>query len=634
MSSSINACSDILVDQATNFVDLGWTTFIPLASQAYDLATSQANALNNFTVTFHEWDASFTATGELSGFQRPDVPELVNITPVPNVAIPPVPDLSLAPIVLENAPEEPSELSNLPSIQFPTIPAELDATRPGDAPELTFATAPTAPTLTDPTAPTLEEITVPDAPDLAIEPFSEDAPEFSAPVPSDSINFTETAYSSALSDTVRSQLTAMIGGSYYLPTAVQTALWDAAIARDERISLAALQQSRDLHGIRGFEEPDGNLDARQIEIIQRNADRKSDLSRDVYTKAEQEALANLRFAVQQGIAFEGMFLQAHLQVQERRFQLAVKLKDVQLAIFNAHVQTFNAAVAAYNARVDAYRAYLDGLRAEVDVYRAQVEAAKVRGEINEQRVRVYAEQVRANLSRAEAYRAQIEGYRASIDGERARIEAYQAQVTAYRAVVESYGIEWDAYKSRVLAETEKVRLFETLGRVYGVRIDAWKTRGEVAIEEQRSNFLLAEARLKQFGAQTEVVRLQLDASRALMASEVAQNEASVRLYEGKARVESAAVDADSRAFAAETERSRVQVELALKDADLQIRQLVDLRNLLLRALETSAQTSSQLAASSLSALNFSSTVSSSLGRSRACNTSFSYSGDIADSSTI
>src|SRR5690606_5021657 len=110
---------------------------------------------------------------------------------------------------------------------------------------------------------------------------------------------------------------------------------------------------------------------------------------DIYIQDETQAVENLKFVVQQSMQLEFTMLQAHLTVEQRKFEFAVKIKDVALAVFNARVTQYNAAVQAYNGRIEAYRAFLDGLRAQVEIYRNQVEAARVRGDINEQRVRMY-----------------------------------------------------------------------------------------------------------------------------------------------------------------------------------------------------------------------------------------------------
>lgn len=628
--SGTNICSSVYTDPATSYVDLGWATFIPFSSAAFAQAQEQIDAVQGFEVPFHHWDASFDATGNITPYIRPVRPEFVPITPPPDIAIPDAPTVSVPAVVLDPAPAEPAELSNMPVFNRPPAPAELDVTRPGDAPTLTLPDLPTAPVLVDPDAPTLEVIELPTVPDISIERFDELAPEFDAPVPSELVNFQEQAYESAFMDKLRTQLSRMLDGDFYLPDAVTTALWDGAVQRED-ISAAKLEQeARELHSNRGFDTPDGVLDGRMMDVKLANRARRGELNRDVYTRSEQIAIENLGRAIASGLTLETTLLQAHLAIEQRKFELAVKIKDVALAVFQARVTQFNAAVQAYNARVDAYRAYLDGLRAEVDVYRAEVEAAKVRGDINEQRVRMYAEQVRAQLGRAEAYRAQVEGFKANIDAERAKIEGYRAQVDAFRGIVEAHGAEWEAYRTQIMADAEQGKLFETLGRVYGNRVEVWRTKGQAKFEEQKASLAQAEAFLRQHDSQIRAVLGRLDASKTLIGAQSAQNDAAARIYTADAAIEQAVSDANARTFQAETERSRVRSDLLLTDARLQVEQLLGIKGLALEALKSGAQASSQLAASSFSALNFGAQISSSQSRSKACSTSFNYNGEIAD----
>lgn len=631
--SSTNICSDVYGDYAINITDYALGQLIPLALNAYTLATEQTAALTNFTYAFHTWDASFTADGVMSGFNRPTRPETPVIT-APDLTgeVPDVPTITVRQLVLENAPAEPSILSNIPTFLTPVLPAALDAERPGAAPTLDLDDRPVAPTIDEPAAPDLLDVSalIPDAPSISVTEFAEEAPEFDAPVPSETVNFTEEAYTSDLMDTLRTQYNRWIDDGGLLPQAVATALWDRAVGRDDASALKLRQEAREGFAARGFEEPNGILARRQVEIDLANRTSRNNINRDVYIQDQTVAVENLKWAVQQGLQLETTLLSAHMTVQQRRLDMALKSKDVAIAVFNAHVARYNALIQAYNARIDAYKAFLDGLRAEVDIYRAQVEAAKIAGDINEQRVRLYAEQVRAQLTRAEMYRAQIEGFKAHVDAERARIEGYRAEVDAYRVQVEAHGTEVDAYRSQIQAEAEKGKLFETMANIYGTRVDVWRTKGQTAIAEQQANLASQEAYFRQHEGQVRALLARLQAAETLIRAQAAQADATARMYEADVRLEDTAVNADTRAFQATTERARARSDQANRDAELQIQQLIQASTLALRAMESAGQSSSQLAASSLSALNFSAGVSSSQSRQKNCSTSFNYSGEPAD----
>lgn len=628
--SGTNICSDLYTDPALTFVDLGWAQFQQYAHDSYILASEQINGLNDFEAPLHSWNASFEVNGSLTGFLRPDRPTLLTITPPADYQIPDAPTLSIPPIVLENSPAEPSDLSNIPNIVLPPEPDALDATRPGDAPVMVIPDAPTAPVLEEIAPPVLIEVELPEVPEISVETFDELAPVFDAPVPSEQIDFVETPFESQYLDSIQSFLAQWRADGGLLPMQVAAQLWDRAIARDDSTARKRMQEAREQFSTRGFEEPNGILSDRLMEVQQENQNSRANINRDIYIQDQTVAIENLKFAVQQGMQLEFELLRAHLTVEQRKFDYAVQSKQVAIAVFNARVAAYNAAVAAYNARIEAYKAYLDGLRAEVDLYRAQVEAARIKGEINEQNVRMYAEQVRAQLSYAELYRAQVEGFKAIVDAERSKIEGYRATVDAYRSMVEAYGVEWDGYRSQLQAQVTKGQMYDTLARVYATRVNVWQTKGQVAIAENSASLAQAEAFLRQHEGQIRTVAAKLDAHRSLMASQTAQNEGLTRMFEADARIEGAVSDADARAFQAETERARTASELANRDAELQINQLTQRAGLLLRAMESSAQASSQLAGSAFSAMNFGASISSSQSRSKNCSTAFSYAGEIGD----
>lgn len=625
-----NVCNSLYTDPALTYVDLGFAKLFPYADQAVQSAFAQMEAIQNFEVPFHQWTTTFDATGDLTPFIRPPKPEFVNITPPPDFTVPDAPAVNVPSVQLEASPVEPASLANPPTFTLTPKPDILVAERPGAAPVLTLPDRPEAPEMSAPDLPVLEIIELPDVPDVTFEMFSEIPPEFDAPVPNELLNFVETPYASDLMARLKQQVTAMIDGTYYLPAAVAAALWGQAIQREDQSSMKLEQEAREMHVSRGFSEPNGILDARIMEVKFQNRTKRAELNRTVYIRTEEVALENLRFGVQQGIALETTLLQAHLAIEERKFQLTVKAKDVALAVFNAQVTRYNSVIQAYNARVDAYKAFLDGLRARVDIYRAQVEGAKVRGDINEQRVRLYGEQIRADSARADMFRSQIEGFRAVVDSERSRIEGYGAEVNAYRALVESHATEWEGYRAQVQANAEEGRLYETLARVYGSRVDVWRTKGEAQFAQQRGNLASADAQLRQHASQVQAVLAKLQAATALIGAQSAQNESLSRVYGAEANIEATVSESNARAFAAETERARAEADLALRDVSLQIEQLLGVKGLLLEALKSGAQASSQVAASSLSALNVSAGISSSQNRSKSCSTSFNYSGEIID----
>ena len=633
MAAGNGVCNTLyLGDPAVDLTYQGWDVFQRYAANGVALATSQVNNLNNFQTDWITWDASFNADGSLSGFVRPTRPVLTPITTVDlSGSVPDAPTFSLNPIVLDTAPAEPSALSNFPELDLSVNgPDSIGADRPGSAPELVIPDAPTEPGLNSYDSPVLATIDDVATPEIDIVAFAELAPEFDAPPPNEVIDFVEEPYVSQLLDGIKSRITAMLAGQG-LPPEVEDQLYSRLVDREEDSARGLLQAINEDFASRGFEaEPNGMLARRRTEVRVENARKRAGHNRDVYIQAQTVAVENVRLAVSSGIQLEGTLIQAHMQVEQRKFDLAVKTKDVAIAVFNAYVSSFNAQVQAFNARIAAYQAYNDGQKVRAEIYRTQVEAAKLKGDMNLQLVQIYEAQNKAELAKVEVYKAQIDGFRARIDAARAKLDGYRGEVDAYRAFVEAYKTEWDAERVRIEAQVQRGEIYKTIASVYASRVGVWQTKGEAKIQENRAQLASIQAFMQQHEGQIRAVLARLEASKTNLQAQVAQQDAAVRVYQIDAGVESTAVDADTRVYQAQSDRENQRLQIRLKDAELQITQLNQRANLLLRAMESASNASSQLAASAMSAVNFSAGVSSSASRGESCSTAFSYSGEIAD----
>ena len=627
-----NTCNNIEPDDALTFVSAGWNQFSQYAAEGYTLATEQTARLNDFNIDFITWNAQFEPDGVLGGFRRPDRPDIPDmVLPDLTVTMPALPDIAVGPLNIPDAPAEPADIMQPPAINIPTAPGEFMVAAPGDAPVMDVYDFPEPPAVAELLPPSLLAIVVPDAPDVTITPFAEPLPLFEGAPPAAVLDFTERPYESQFLDVIKAKLKHWIDTDGRVPAPLVDAIWGAAVARDDATALKGYQEARDEFSAGGWDEPTGVLSARLAQVRQINQDRRLELTRQAYIQEETLAIENLKFAVQQGLQLETTYLQAWLTVEQRRFELVKAANDVALAVFNAQVQHYNVAIAGYNARVDAYKAYLDTLRTRVAMYEAEVSAARVKGELNTQLVQAYAAQIQAQGYTADLYRSQIEGFKARIDGERAEIDGYRASVEAYQSRVQAYAQEWGAYNARLQAETQKGQIYSTMVDAFGKRVQVWQTQAGVKIQENQADLQVVQARLQQFDAQVKGVLARLEAAKISVDAQSQRNNSLTQIYRTDADVESTAVDADTRIFQAQTERERAKLEMVMKDAEMQINQIVQRANLLLRAYESAAQSSSQLAASAFSALNFSAGLSSSQSKSKSCSTNFSFSGEIIDS---
>ena len=166
---------------------------------------------------------------------------------------------------------------------------------------------------------------------------------------------------------------------------------------------------------------------------------------------------------------------------------------------------------------------------------------------------------------------------------------------------------------------------------HGKRVEIYRTQSHVAKKKKQGDIQVIAAQLQQYDSQVRGALATLEAAKINVDAQVARNSSVSAVYRIDADVESTAVDADTRAFQAQTERENARLAVVMKDAELQLSQMIQRASLLLRAYESAGSASSQLAASAFSTMNFSAGVSSSVGKSDSCSTNFSFSGEIIDS---
>lgn len=107
-------------------------------------------------------------------------------------------------------------------------------------------------------------------------------------------------------------------------------------------------------------------------------------------------------------------------------------------------------------------------------------------------------------------------------------------------------------------------------------------------------------------------------------------DAQARMYAADAQVETAASAAADRTFELGLRKDEADLNAQLKRADMLIEQARFIQSQLTEIKKSKAQISSQLAASTMSAVNYSAGVSSSVSKGQSCSTSFNFNGDVGD----
>lgn len=622
-------CPTLSADPAVMYVDAGHNTFINLATRTYDLAIEQVEGLAHFAALPTTFNVDFDFNGQMTPFVRPTAP---TFNPADFLlAVPPMP--ALPPQFDPQTPEfQAIPVDNIPApvLTYGAKPTTPNIVAPTPPPRPSALIIPDAPDYLLPELPTFEQLNLPDVPDLAIPTFDAVRPEFVEPPIDQNWSFDPEAYVSTLLPRLQAKVTAWMDGEQALPDAIERALFDRGRSAIVIEVAAGVEQAFDDFAARGFSQPPGMLAARVDGIRQAGQDRTAEFNRDVRIKQYEETLANMRLAVQQGIALEGLATNLHLEEQRMLLQSAQFSRETALALLNARITVFNARLEGYKTDAAVMRDLLQAELAKVEVYRAQIEGERVRGEINEQRSRIYGEQIKALGVMADFYRTRIQAVEAQAQVERAVIESYKAEVDAYGTRYDAYGKEWDGYRSSVEAENAKATVHRNLVDAYGTRVQAITAGNRSQVDREQLRIAQHGQNLEVYGRQLEGFRAVLGAETARLGAVAQRVDADARIYTAKGGVEQAASAAADRSLEIGLRSAQADVDTQLKAAEIRVQENIALNALMLDVRKVLTTVLGQLTASSMSAVNYSAGVSSNRSQSKSCSTDFNFSGEIAD----
>lgn len=530
-----------------------------------------------------------------------------------------------------------------PVIQIPSPPIVTLPSVPGPAPTVDDTDIPIYEGGPLPEVPTLYELNLPDAPDINIGDLDVDRPEFIPPdalqdvYRSDLIDFQSviwTEVNANVGDTgvydMHARLQTMLAGGTGLPANIEQALFDRAIGREDISSAQAVAQAEQEWAAKGFTLPGSTLLARVQEIRQQNRIERGRINRELSIQFHNQEIENLRFSVDKAIALEGTLLEAHTRIYDTARQLADGHWVVVKGLYDSEVDLFRLYLEIYKTDVEVFKEKLQIELTKLEIYRSELEAQRLISGINQQLVDIYTAELQGVLASVEVFKAQVQGAEAQIRAQLSKVEVFKAQIDAYTATLQGEKIKYDIYDSRVSAEEVKARVYASQVDAYGKRIDAYRTevQAEATKVEAQTNVVEAETRI--YAEQVDAWRAGIQADTANLAAFVEVYRANLQKYTALLSAEQYRVTGEARNFQLEIESERARVESQLKIADQAIEQLKHVSSMGLSATETAAKVNSQLAASAMSAINVSAsmTASNSVSGSDNRNCSTSYSGII------
>lgn len=616
-------------DLAQVLVDSAHTQFMARGTQTYNQAINSFNAMDNITIAPYEFSVTFDFDEQLAPFMRPVRPTLNSAAF--NLQMPaapgPAPGFTPNHLTFMTAPELDIPVPTLtygPRPETPVIPLPLAPPPPG-AIEI-----PVGPDYVLPPVPTLEQLKLPTAPTITLPVFEAERPVWVDPPFNESWTFDPKAYESVMLDRLVAALDPMLQANQALPQHIEDAIFQRGRSRIEVETQRAAEQAYAEFANRGFSEPAGMLAGRLMEIRQAGANQVAEVSRDVAIEQFKATLENLRFAIVQGAALEGVFIQLHIEDNRVALQAATFLRESAIAVLNARITVFNARQQAYAVEAQVFETRIRAVLSTIEVYKAQIEGELARGQVNEQRVRLYEGLLRGVNVLVDIYRARMEGVKVRTEADRNMVERFKAEVDAYDSRWRAHVAEMQAWGTGIEAEGKRADVARTLADIKMKQVDAWSATNSNLIEQERLRLQQHGQQLQAWDGSLRTFLARIEAERARLGAVAQHADAQARLYTADAAVEQAASAATDRSFELGLARARAFVDTQLRHAELMITQLKGMVDQAIAIADSKARVASQLAASTMSAVGYSASVSSGHSRSSSCSTSFSFAGEIAD----
>ena len=583
-----------------------------LSNKATEYASRLANF--NYNLTPSVFTTGFDFNGQLSGFNRPATPQIdldeFQTTPVAPVQAPAafsgrditglsIPELTAQPPVSSGQAKPVAPLIAAPTAparpSLPALPAEPD-----------FASLTPAPV-------TLESLNLPAIPSVALPAFTAARPQFNAPVLSqDGWQFTPEQYVSALLDKIKSRLTTWMDGQEALPAAIERALYDRGRARIEVEVDEAVDQVWDEFGARGFTAPPDMLVARTDAIRFKGETQKAEFNTTATLKSFDEALANMRLAVQQGISLEGVTINLHIEGQRLLLASAQHLRDTGIALLNAAIAEFNALMSGYQTDAAVYETRLKAALSVLEEARLRIEAEKLKGEINEQSVRAYVAAWEGVRTAASAYESRVKAVSAQAEMLKIPIEIFAEETRAFEAVWNAHGKEWDGYRAGVEADGIKSQNYRALVEAHDTRIRGIIAVGNHEIEAERLRVAQNGQGIQLYEAGIRGVEAALSQERNRLNAIAQKVQAQATIFAAQAQLETAAAAATDRTFELGLEKAKAESNAHMETSRMRSQEKVQLLQLLQEAMKTVATVLTQLASSTMSAMNYSAGISGSI----------------------
>jgi hypothetical protein len=600
----------------------GWlNTLNDYASDAINSAGNVADNLSNFVIGGYTPTVTFDSIAARTSLGSPTKPTKP-ILAIGARAFPSAPTIT-TPILTSVAPPVFSTAS--PDINLPAVPSPLEISLPVKNFIInTDVEFPLPPDTTLPDVPTFLSLNIPTAQSLTIPDFNLDFPTSnSLVVPGITFNFQENLYSSLTLDKVKSELLSRLAGGTGLNPLVEQAIWDRGRDRESKASVLAMRSSLIDQVSRGFSRPVGSTLAIIDLIAQDTQSKIIDLSREIMIKQAELEQENIKTSIQQTIALEDILLREHNSISQRAFEVAKYTQDIAIEIFKLSITKFTSEVEAYRAFATAYSARVQAELSKIEIFKAQIEAEKLKGDINEQNVRLYLARIEGVKSNVEVFKSLISAVSEKLRAEALKIEIYKADVEAYSIGVRAKADEYGIYSEQIKGELAKVDVFDSQVKAFTSRIQAYASQSEVLNKQAETQVSVSELNIKKYESALDAYVKQVQADQLMYQTAVDIYRGETQLYLADISLAKAIADLELQNSQNVIEQNKYKAEIGIQNAQITLESVKGAYNSMITSRQAAGSIYQSIAASALSAINVSASLSGSAGLSASENHNYS-----------
>jgi hypothetical protein len=501
------------------------------------------------------------------------------------------------------------------TINIPPTPPPINVLKPGPAPQNPGFTFPDEITITLPDNPDLITLTIPPTPVVTLPDFEPVFPVFIERDIDTQIQWVEADYEPVIIDDVLAQIRVFLAGGSGINLDVEESIFARARDREDRTVRQEEKQATEEFATKGFTSPPGMLVERIDKIREEGTLKKLGLNREAMIKVFDTEIENLRFAVQQGIQAEQLFIELFLAKMGRLFEVAKLAVEWQIQMYNLTVTVYQAQMQAVAIEAQVYEVRVRAAMVEIEIFKALIDAELAKTQMNIATIEAYKAEIEARVAMVDMYKAQVEAVGIQAGVYATEVGAYKTTIDAYSAEIGAEAKRFDAYATQMRGEGIKADILGSEARAYtaevqgieiGVRAEVAALEGEVsAINAEISNY---EATVRgQLGrAQTQLASIQ--ANIAGHGIDVSRKNLEIGAEESANRIELAGIDSANR-----TNQEKFRNHIASYSAKLE--SIVQEMRLRLGALESAGQLASTISAGALAAAHVGATISGSGGLS-------------------